>query len=368
MITFRQSSPSVLAISPTANQEYGLVRDLRALPHLSPLPDGASAIWNTTLRTDLWEKTLSSLLTTNDYLLSPSLRKRTKVLHEAFESTVYSLVILSVENNFAGLDSIPMGLVLRFLNNDASVRSRPPPYHRATPTHVSRTLAENLIRAAIEDCDATAVLEYLSTGLVNPDKIVCLIDGRRYTAVERAAMLRSYEVTEVLVKARTDVNATYEKDPRMEQGPLELAVRKWGKYIPVDMRLIDLFLDNGTRVRPGLVVAAIRWQDAKLVRRLFSKVSVSDDQFKVYLSRIIIQAVKLLDGELATMVVARSIQVHLRSGSVDGSVLEPQLLQQTLTVAAFMGRSWWPQMMTKLSLVRGLARKKGLYEHSLVAH
>ena len=105
------------------------------------------------------------------------------------------------------------------------MRSKFKKYLEATPKNVSKALAEKLTRAAIENCDAPTVREYLDTELVLPNEIVCTVDGRRYTAVERSAMLRSIEVTRVLLVAGADVNKTYEKESYRERGALELAIR-----------------------------------------------------------------------------------------------------------------------------------------------
>ena len=325
------------AIDPAASPQTNTIEGRCALPLSLPMLTGLSAFQDDALGADMWKKSLLSLLPPHEHPISPSPSKHTKALHEAFGSSHYNLLILSVENNFAGFGSTPIGLVLRSLNDNADMSSRLLLYHRATPIPAARALAENMVRAAIENCDYMSVLEYLSTGLVNPDKIVCLVDGKRYTAIERAAMLRSYEVVEVLIRARINVNATYEEDVGNEQGPLEWAVRKSGKYVPVEMRLINLLLKYDTKVRPGLILAAIRWQDANLVRKLFWKASVSDDHFKAFMDRIMVDAVRLLDEKLATRVLTRSVQEYLKPSPKDGSTPRPELLQSISIVAAFRG-------------------------------
>ena len=100
--------------------------------------------------------------------------------------------------------------------------------------NISKTIAKNLIRAGIESCDAPTVTELLNTGLVAPNDIVCSVDGQRFTAVERSAMLDSIDVTKVLLIAGADINKIYDRKCGLGKGALELAIHRWGSDSPVD--------------------------------------------------------------------------------------------------------------------------------------
>ena len=309
------------------------------LTHTGPLflQGGSSTSGDALLRSELDRSNLSALLTPDTVSSISLLKSSIAARREIFGSSIYNLLILSIENNFAGLDGVPIGTVLKFLEQDPQMRSKLTTYLRARPKYVSKALAEKLIRAAIENCDAPTVREYLKTGLVIPNEIVCLIDGRRYTAVERSAMLRSIEVTRALLVAGADVNKTYEKDSYLERGALELAIRKDGMYSGVDMRLINMLLDRGAEVRVKLVEAAVRCQDTVLIRAIMSKFSRYDHS-KVFKSfSVMVHAMDLLGGEFATTIIMQIVQACSQTGCGSCSTSNPTVLQSSITLAAMRG-------------------------------
>ena len=303
------------------------------------LQDGSSTSGEALLRSELVRCNLSALLTPDTVSSTSLLKSRTAARCEIFGSSIYSSLILSIENNFAGLDGVPIGSVLKFLEQDPQMRSKFKKYLEATPKNVSKALAEKLIRAAIENCDAPTVREYLDTELVLPNEIVCTIDGRRYTAVERSAMLRSIEVTRVLLVAGADVNKTYEKESYRERGALELAIRMWGRYSPVDMQLINMLLDCGAEVRVDLATAAVRWRDPVLIRAIMSKFSPYDHSKAFGNYWVMVDTVALLDGELATTIITQIVQACSQTGCGSCSKSNPDVLQRSTTVAAMRGHS-----------------------------
>ena len=91
-----------------------------------------------------------------DAMPSP-FNSRPTLQHPAFPSSLHRALIFSVSNNFAGLEGVSMAVVLEFLAKDTHMHSRLMKYLRASPNYVCKAIAENLFRAAIENCDATLV-------------------------------------------------------------------------------------------------------------------------------------------------------------------------------------------------------------------
>jgi ankyrin repeat protein len=210
-------------------------------------------------------------------------------------------------------------------------------YLRAKPTCVSKALAENLIRAAIEDCNATMVTALLRTGIVKADEIVCLVKGCRYTAVQRSVMLQSIEVTKALLVAGADVNKSY-----LWQGSLGLAIRKPGSSEPVDIQLVNLLLKYRAEVMPTDLADAANKKDLILVKILMSKFSASqrhdylqaDEEFP----RFIEEAVKSLDHDSATSLVREMLQSCKQTGCCECPKSSAELRKST-SIAALRGFS-----------------------------
>ena len=255
------------------------------------------------------------------------LSSRIAAQREIFGTSLESLLVFSVENNFAGLGDVPIQNVLKFLQQDPQVHLRLLRYHQVTDKNISKALVEKLFRAAIEDCDAPSISQYLTTGLVHPDEIKCSIDGLRYTALERAVMLRSFEVTRVLLKYGANVNKTYKKGMNTRYGPLGLAIPKGSRENPVDMRLINVLLDNGARLCLQLAEAALECGDSDLVTAIKAKFSHFDC---CSAWQLLDEAGKLADNELAITVIIQIVQACSQLGhSHDSSEFE--LLAHALT-------------------------------------
>lgn len=288
------------------------------------------------------ELRLSSLLISDAVSSNHLLKSRTAVRDQTFGSSIYGSLILSIENNFAGLDGVPIGAVLKFLEQGPQMRSQLSKYLRAAPKNVSKILAENLVRAAIENCDAPMVTELLRTELVAPNDIVCSFDGMRYTAVERSAMLHSIEVTKVLLNAGADVNKTYSASMD-EKGALYFAIQQQVGCSPVDMELSELLLDHGAKVRLWHAAIAVRWQEPVLIKALLHKIPPSDYQwaFISYTSEAhsIIQDAVRLDDELATTVVVHIVQACYQTNYGKCSEVYSSILQESMKLAATRGYS-----------------------------
>ena len=340
---------------PGGSNARQIITDLRPLgSRCSPLNSDDALLAVETIGLRLSSSIVSDAVSSN-YLL----KSRTAAWHRTFNFSSYGSLILSVENNFAGLDGMPIGALLKFLEQGPQMRSQLSKYLWALPNNISETVAKNLIRAAIENCDSPMVTELLKTGLVAPNDIVCSVDGGRYTAVERSAMLDSVEITKILLLAGADINKTYRRNADLWQGALELAIHKWGSDSPVDRQLVIMLLNHGAKVRVWHAAVAVHLQDPVLIKAIMSGISPYDhpDAFRrngpqdaysmegpVYsddflVPRIMQDAVRLLDGELSTSIIEQLVTACYQTNCGNCSEAYPESLQESMTLAAMRGHS-----------------------------
>ena len=287
---------------------------------------------------------LSSLLMSDAVSSNFLLNSRTAARHQTFGDSIYGSLILSVENNFAGLDNIPTGAILKFLEQGPQMRSQLSKYLRALPKPFSKAVAKNLIRAAIENCDAAMVSELLRTELVAPNDIVCSVDGCRYTAVERSATLNSIEVTKVLLTAGADINKDYETDPGLGKGALICTLRYWGHNSPGHMQMVDMLLDHGAEVRVEHAYIAVHMQDPILIKAIMPRISPYDhpDAFRSNHQNdrsVMEDAVTLLDSDLATTIIVQIVQACYQTNCGKCSEDYSESFQKSITLAATRGYS-----------------------------
>lgn len=127
---------------------------------------------------------------------------------QAFETNFVRMLLFSVLNGFAGLDEVPMVNFLRFLNR-LFINKLLVDILRQCPRYVSRTLADNIFWAAIEDRDTKVVNLLLDRKLVDVNETVCFWDGLESTAIERATQLESLQLMRLLIDAGADVDKSY---------------------------------------------------------------------------------------------------------------------------------------------------------------
>lgn len=206
----------------------------------------------------------------------------------SFTDGFSQLFLFSTVNNFAGIEALPMELAIKFIDKHEPTRSSILNQFRSGAlTIFSRAVAEKLLEAAIEACDAKTAHDLLALEIVTPDDIVCTESFIGYkhadeksrrlrTAIEKASILRHFDTIDLLLRFGADVNKTYE-DPgsQSERGALECAISLWGQYRPIDLKLVDLLLNNGATVSSRLVEAAVRWGDTGLIEKLLSSLPPS---------------------------------------------------------------------------------------------
>ena len=289
-----------------------------------------------------------------DTISSSLLSHRASVQLQVFESPVYRLLIISVENNFAGLDGFSKADVIELLKRDRSMRSRLIKYLEQAPRTVSTALVEKLIVGAIEAQDAATVKELLSTNLVDADNIVCEVDGDLYTGIERATALWNIDLIETLVAAGASVNKT-----AADSSPLQIALeqirseRLGGSQDSIETHIdvIEALLCNGARVVARHVRLAIISQNRDLLTRVIAHFCPStDDHAQAFAydhsdrysifdldHGLLLLSSKRCDEDLAIEIT--KILCFLCSQANCGRCIEPgsKALERAITVAAARG-------------------------------
>lgn len=124
------------------------------------------------------------------------------------ETRLVRTLLFSMMNGFAGLNHIPIEDILKSMAHFSTsklllqILEEGPPF-------TSRTLGDNMFRAAIEAKDQRIVQVLLERKLVDVNDTVCFFQNKRYTPVERAASLQAHGLIRTLAEAGADVNKTH---------------------------------------------------------------------------------------------------------------------------------------------------------------
>ncbi|KAF2232287.1 ankyrin [Viridothelium virens] len=301
-------------------------------------------------RMETTKSSLATLLPPDHVSPTVLLDSRASLQHRVFGSSFHRLLIFSIENNFAGLEDVPLADVLEFLKQDSQIQSRLFIYLQNASRNVSRALAEKLVRAAIENGDGPLVRALISKCQLSPNDIVFNI-GYRYTAVERAAMLGSFEVLEALLESGADVNKTHEPTPPMpdKRRVLELAIENMRGNDLINMPLINMLLHYNVDVDPESLQSATHLQDTDLVSALLSQFSAPKYLQEILHrklqtgreghleSKLLISAVTKLDRILAMKIIQLVLPEYSLQGCTHCQNPIPHGLEQFAIVAAVKG-------------------------------
>ena len=128
---------------------------------------------------------------------------------EIFQTKFNQLLVFSIANNFAGLQDVPVQCMLKYWSRAGGMVSLLLQSLQASQSHFAKALAQNLFRAAIEANDERALKRLLSIGSLDVNTTMCIVNGEKYTPVERAAYLQELGIVELLLIAKADVNKTF---------------------------------------------------------------------------------------------------------------------------------------------------------------
>ncbi|KAE8444657.1 hypothetical protein EG329_014405 [Mollisiaceae sp. DMI_Dod_QoI] len=190
-----------------------------------------------------------------------------------FPSPLHRQVLFSAGNNSAGLKTFPVEQTLLFLKEARSAKIVR--HILSTPCYSTRSIAQTLFKGAIEIGDEAVVSEILSinTSGIDVNQEVCSHNGRRYTAIERASMLRHKGVIKVLLRHGADVHKTY----RPEFGffePGRGALRCAGYNFhdgQVDLEIFRMILGSARYVDCGTLGFLIEAKEDKFVLEIVSQ-------------------------------------------------------------------------------------------------
>lgn len=134
----------------------------------------------------------------NQVILSPN-------HHRSYSasSNLFTFLVFAMANNFADLNNVPIGEILKYLEDQTSNRLLQ--HVLSIPGPESEAFAEKLFLAAVMTEDARIVKVLLQKGLVAND-LVCVRHGVRYTPLEYSSMVWNVEITRLLLEAKLDVN------------------------------------------------------------------------------------------------------------------------------------------------------------------
>lgn len=219
-------------------------------------------------------------------------------------------LLFATANNFAGLDGVPIGEIMDYLKRQTNTRLLRQLLSTSGPE--SEAFAENLFRAAIEAEDARIVEILLEKGL-NPNELVCNVYGNKCTPIERSSMMRSVEITRLLLRAKADVNKTV--GTRHERGALQCAFGTGYTYCersPPPVELVSLLLVAGPKVDALILHNPIEHCDqdvTELLVEFFTKTNPLD----LARSPIPAKVTQKFDNKMATRTVMSIFQACLDS-------------------------------------------------------
>ncbi|KAI0535181.1 hypothetical protein GGR58DRAFT_504575 [Xylaria digitata] len=188
----------------------------------------------------------------------------------AVEARLHSRLITSVINGFAGLQNIPVAGVLRFLSRHPTIQVSMIRFLNPDSNPVSKSLAENIFRAALED-DNVDIIKYLLdySKLVHTNDTVCHYDEGRCTPLRRAIMAKSFGAARLLIDRVVDVNQRFRGFD-----PLHELLDPINPRSTLDDGLLGLFdalLLAGTTIGEYHIQKALEFSDPRIAIRLIEK-------------------------------------------------------------------------------------------------
>jgi len=230
-----------------------------------------------------------------------------------FLSPLHRQVLLSAENNLAGLGEFPREKLLLLLKEVSSLKVIR--LILSTPCPSSQSIAQSLLKSAIEIGDGNMVEEILSYKALEIDlnQEICEARGERYTAIERASMLRHKEVIKVMLRHRVDVHKTYSciHTPTISgcdwcpySGALDCAIRGTSyPYTEVDPEIFNMILNSVRSVTTESLSFLTYHKHGEFVLDVVSKFAATHHREWKGLSRLWSDMILLLREDTSTRIV-----------------------------------------------------------------
>jgi ankyrin repeat protein len=249
------------------------------------------------------------------------------------ETRLVRTLLFSMMNGFAGLNHIPMEDILKAMGHFSTsklllqILQEGPPF-------TSRTLGDNMFRAAIEAKDQHTVQVLVERRLVDVNDTVCFFQNKRYTPVERAASLQALGIVRILAEAGADVNKTHGDDhlPGALRKLLDAAhkpnyrERCAGTATPRLISTLYFLIEKGSKIDPPLlgnflgyfknkneVACLISRSIPSVDHQLFFK-HEGEDKPNAAHSSLVGRTAEELDDNTATTIVQNMLHLCERSG------------------------------------------------------
>lgn len=248
------------------------------------------------------------------------------------QSIISSLLVYAVSNNFAGFGSLPRGMILNFFRRQEDSHLLQSIQHVMGPE--AEAFAENLLPLAIESKDAS-IVEVLLNKRLDPNSIICNVDGRRYTPIERSSKLHSIEITSLLLRNGAEVNKTFGNYDKT-CGALENALEGVDRQSVPSRELLRMILDAGSVISDRVVQSALKHDYDERVLAAIICLSPEVTQLALISKGILEKAAEWFDDEMAIRTVESVL--HICGNTIDGyspGMLES--LQSALDAAARKG-------------------------------
>ncbi|CAH0034677.1 unnamed protein product [Clonostachys rhizophaga] len=128
-------------------------------------------------------------------------------------SEIHGRILLSIANNFAGLEGVPCAIILGVLKSSSEMTVNLLKYLQSGILSISKPLADNLFRAAIEAGDYGVVNTILETtrgqaNEIDVNGIVCQLHGETFTALSLASYLHQPAIVRTLIDCGAKVHVS----------------------------------------------------------------------------------------------------------------------------------------------------------------
>ena len=171
--------------------------------------------------------------------------------NDLFNSAYARILLFCVANNFSGIYDFRPHDIWAYLKRWPAESLLH--YIQSVREPLSNSFTENVFRCALEAGDAGAIEQLLGDDLIEIDvnNQILHYHGRRFTALERAALRQDVAMSRILLHYGADVNKTYDTGVSGLYGPLGCAIRPMvnrKSEAKVNQDLLKILLLAGARI------------------------------------------------------------------------------------------------------------------------